>query len=158
MESNIDTTCPACGGVNVSTIPYGYGAQGGCTRLDNSPNRQCHDCRHHWLDVDDPGYKEDQTTTFLFGTGSYLPANTWHWMSWTTRPPTYLWGTKVVEMDLSESPRSDAPITDLCGQNLEKVWKWTRWDGDGSPSETPTHRAGDPKSDSGGIVMDWVDD
>lgn len=73
-------------------------------------------------------------------------------------PPTYLWGTKVVEMDLSESPRSDAPITDLCGQNLEKVWKWTRWDGDGSPSETPTHRAGDPKSDSGGIVMDWVDD
>lgn len=158
MESNIDTTCPACGGVNVSTISCGYGAQGGCTRLDNSPNRQCHDCRHHWLDVNGPGYKEDQTTTFLFGTGSYLPANTWHWMSWTTRPPTYLWGTKVVEMDLSESPRSDAPITDLCGQNLEKVWKWTRWDGDGSPSETPTHRAGDPKSDSGGIVMDWVDD
>ena len=76
MESNIDTTCPACGCVNVSPVTYGYGAGGGCTRLDHSPNRPCHDCRHHWLDVDDPGYKEYQTTTLLVGSGSYLPANT----------------------------------------------------------------------------------
>lgn len=123
MEGRI---CPNCEGARVSPIEYGYGTSRGCSSTVDSPNWECLDCRHEWLDTNDERYKVKNATMLLVIAGKLMPDEAWRLVTWSTEPPVLLSSTKISDGDRLKYHGDDTLPPDLLGQTLERVWTSSR--------------------------------